>query len=136
MPAPATAPVNAPDTASHRWDIQALRGLAVGGVLLQHAAPGVLPGGYLGVDLFFVVSGFLITGQVLQGLREGRFSLAGFYARRARRLLPAAYAVLAATLLASPWWLVLIPLLVPPLVLFSFRSLAGLGPVASSMRAL
>lgn len=95
----------APDAASHRWDIQALRGLAVGGVLLQHAAPGVLPGGYLGVDMFFVVSGFLITGQVLRGLREGHFSLAGFYARRARRLLPAAYAVLAATLLASPWWL-------------------------------
>ncbi|MFG6414615.1 acyltransferase family protein [Roseateles sp. DC23W] len=88
---------------SHRWDIQALRGLAVAGVLLQHAAPGLLRGGYLGVDLFFVISGFLITGQVLAGLRAGRFSLAGFYARRARRLLPAAYVVLALTMLASPW---------------------------------
>lgn len=92
-------------TTCHRWDIQALRGLAVGGVLLQHAAPGVLPGGYLGVDLFFVISGFLITGQVLAGLRAGRFSPAGFYARRARRLLPAAYVVLALTMLTSPWWL-------------------------------
>lgn len=94
----------APDL-HHRWDIQALRGLAVAGVLLQHAAPGLLPGGYLGVDLFFVLSGFLITGQVLTGLRTGRFSLATFYARRARRLLPAAYVVLALTLLAAPWWL-------------------------------
>jgi peptidoglycan/LPS O-acetylase OafA/YrhL len=89
----------------HRWDIQALRGLAVAGVLLHHAAPGLVPGGYLGVDLFFVISGFLITGQVLRGQCEGRFSFAGFYARRARRLLPAAYVVLALTLLTSPWWL-------------------------------
>lgn len=94
-----------PFEATHRWDIQALRGLAVAGVLLHHAAPGLVPGGYLGVDLFFVISGFLITGQVLRGLREGRFSLATFYARRVRRLLPAAYAVLALTLLTSPWWL-------------------------------
>lgn len=91
--------------ALHRWDIQALRGLAVAGVLLQHAAPGLVPGGYLGVDLFFVISGFLITGQVLAGMRAGRFSAAVFYARRARRLLPAAYVVLALTLLGSPWWL-------------------------------
>jgi peptidoglycan/LPS O-acetylase OafA/YrhL len=99
-------PTTAADLDSrHRWDIQALRGLAVAGVLLQHAAPGLVPGGYLGVDLFFVISGFLITGQVLAGLRAGRFNVAVFYARRARRLLPAAYVVLAATLLASPWWL-------------------------------
>jgi peptidoglycan/LPS O-acetylase OafA/YrhL len=100
MPTPASSPESC-----HRWDIQALRGLAVAGVLLQHAAPGLLPGGYLGVDLFFVISGFLITGQVLAGLRTGRFSAAAFYARRARRLLPAAYVVLAFTMLTSPWWL-------------------------------
>ena len=104
MPAMPT-PAADSETSFLRWDIQALRGLAVAGVLLQHAAPGVLPGGYLGVDLFFVISGFLITGQVLAGLRAGRFSPAGFYARRARRLLPAAYVVLALTMLASPWWL-------------------------------
>ncbi|MBI3349368.1 MAG: acyltransferase [Burkholderiales bacterium] len=102
MPFTTPSPASEPD---HRWDIQALRGLAVAGVLLQHAAPGLLPGGYLGVDLFFVISGFLITGLVLRAQRERRFSLAQFYARRARRLLPAAYVVLAATLLASPWWL-------------------------------
>jgi peptidoglycan/LPS O-acetylase OafA/YrhL len=102
---PAMPPHTVDADPCHRWDIQALRGLAVAGVLLHHAAPGLVPGGYLGVDLFFVISGFLITGQVLRGLREGRFSLAGFYARRARRLLPAAYVVLALTLLTSPWWL-------------------------------
>lgn len=86
-----------------QWEIQALRGLAVGAVLLFHAQ--LLPAGYLGVDLFFVISGFLITGLVLQGQRQGRFSLVAFYWRRAKRLLPAAYACLAAVVLAAPWWL-------------------------------
>lgn len=97
-------PTPTPDS-THRWDIQALRGLAVAGVLLHHAAPGLVAGGYLGVDLFFVISGFLITGQILQGLADGRFTLGGFYARRARRLLPAAYVVLAVTVATSGWWL-------------------------------
>lgn len=105
MPTPAADHESSSSSTCHRWDIQALRGLAVAGVLLQHAAPGVVPGGYLGVDLFFVISGFLITGQVLAGLRAGRFSAAQFYARRARRLLPAAYVVLALTMLGSPLWL-------------------------------
>lgn len=83
-----------------QWDIQALRGLAVLAVLLFHAH--LLPAGYLGVDLFFVISGFLITGLVLQGLRQGRFSLVAFYWRRAKRLLPAAYACLALTALVAP----------------------------------
>ncbi len=86
-----------------QWEIQALRGLAVLAVLLFHAQ--LLPAGYLGVDLFFVISGFLITGLVLQGQRQQRFSLLGFYWRRAKRLLPAAYACLAAVVLAAPWWL-------------------------------
>lgn len=90
---------------AHRWDIQALRGLAILLVLLHHAQHGWLPAGYLGVDIFFVISGFLITAQVLRGQAEGSFSLPMFYARRARRLLPAAYVVLALTALASPWLL-------------------------------
>lgn len=101
---PATPPPVAHDLPL-RWDIQALRGVAVAWVLLQHLQLGVAPGGFLGVDIFFVISGFLITGQVLRGLEAGRFSPADFYARRARRLLPAAYVVLALTLLAGSWLL-------------------------------
>ncbi len=88
-----------------RWDIQALRGLAVAWVLLHHAQLPGIAGGYLGVDIFFVISGYLITGLVQRALLAGRFSFLDFYARRARRLLPAAYVTLALTLLASPWLL-------------------------------
>ena len=85
-----------------RTDIQALRGWAVLVVVLYHA--GLFPflgSGYLGVDIFFVVSGYLITGLVQRGIDAGTFSFGAFYARRAKRLLPAAYAMLAATTLAS-----------------------------------
>jgi peptidoglycan/LPS O-acetylase OafA/YrhL len=82
-----------------RADIQALRALAVTAVLLYHLWPDLLPGGYVGVDVFFVVSGFLITGQLFQEMRTtGRVGLLAFYARRIRRMLPAAFVVLACTL--------------------------------------
>ncbi|MEV4901996.1 acyltransferase family protein [Citricoccus sp. NPDC055426] len=85
-----------------RADIQGLRAVAVGVVLLYHAGVPLVPGGYIGVDVFFVISGFLITGLLLKELGEnGRISLAGFYARRARRILPAGLIVLAVTALLS-----------------------------------
>lgn len=83
-----------------RKDVQALRGLAVALVVAFHAWPERLPGGFVGVDAFFVISGFLITGLLVQEhARQGRIDLPGFYARRARRLLPAACLVIVATLL-------------------------------------
>ncbi|HEX8208038.1 MAG TPA: acyltransferase family protein [Solirubrobacteraceae bacterium] len=84
-----------------RPEIQALRGIAVLLVVVYHLWPAALPGGFVGVDVFFVISGFLITGQLVREARgSGRVSLAGFWARRARRILPAALVVLAACALA------------------------------------
>ena len=84
-----------------RTDIQALRAIAVALVLTYHLWPDRLTGGFVGVDVFFVVSGFLITAHLLsRPPRSGR-DFAGFWARRIRRLLPAALLVLATTLIAS-----------------------------------
>jgi peptidoglycan/LPS O-acetylase OafA/YrhL len=77
-----------------------VRGLAVGAVLAFHA--GHLSGGFLGVDLFFTLSGFLITRLILDELACDKFSLKAFWARRARRLLPAAWVLVGAVLLAGP----------------------------------
>jgi peptidoglycan/LPS O-acetylase OafA/YrhL len=84
-----------------RTDIQALRGLAVLLVILQHARAGFIGAGYLGVDIFFVISGFLITDMLARDIGRGGFRLSSFYFRRAKRLLPAAYVTFAATAAAS-----------------------------------
>ena len=73
----------------YRPDIDGLRALAVSAVVVFHAFPGKLPGGFLGVDVFFVISGYLISGLILEGIRAGTFTITGFYLRRARRILPA-----------------------------------------------
>lgn len=78
-----------------RHDIQWLRGLSVLAVLFYHADKALLPGGYLGVDVFFVLSGFLITRNIFPDIERGTFSYGNFIARRFRRLLPACYAMLA-----------------------------------------
>lgn len=89
-----------------RSDIEGLRAVAVAAVVLYHAKVGFLPGGYVGVDVFFVISGFLITGLLWREISErGRVSLGSFYARRARRLLPASMLVLVVTIAASALWL-------------------------------
>ncbi|AMB59588.1 acyltransferase family protein [Microterricola viridarii] len=78
-----------------RGDIQALRALAVGLVVLNHLWPDRVAGGYIGVDIFFVISGFLITAHLRREVDQtGRVDIARFWARRARRLLPAAFLVL------------------------------------------
>lgn len=86
--------------------VQGLRAIAVLFVVLYHFWPGRLPGGYVGVDVFFVISGFLITGHLMRELEAtGRVRLAQFWARRARRLLPASLLVLlfCALVIASPY---------------------------------
>ena len=109
MPFTAAATVDpiAPTRANSgvRAEIQALRALAVLGVLLFHLWPLRLPGGYVGVDVFFVVSGFLITDHLLrEHQRTDRVSLPRFWARRARRLLPASLLVLVVTAFAVWLW--------------------------------
>ena len=101
--APETVRVNRPtEILTH---IQALRALAVGIVVIYHVWPGALPGGFIGVDVFFVISGFLITAHLMRDVeRHGTVSLPSFYARRARRLLPAAMLVIAATAVAVVAW--------------------------------
>ncbi|HEX7950155.1 MAG TPA: acyltransferase family protein [Candidatus Limnocylindrales bacterium] len=95
--------------ADFRPDIEGLRAVAVVLVLLYHASVPGVTGGYIGVDVFFVLSGFLITGLLVRELEAtGTISLAGFYARRVRRLLPAAMLLILATVVASV--LVLSPL--------------------------
>jgi peptidoglycan/LPS O-acetylase OafA/YrhL len=87
---------------THRVDIQGLRAVAVLLVALGHAGVPSLKGGYVGVDVFFVLSGFLITGILLsEALSTGGVSLVAFYARRARRILPAAALTLIATSIAA-----------------------------------
>ncbi|MGI5121915.1 acyltransferase family protein [Marinactinospora thermotolerans] len=103
-----TASVSAvPATAAtgvHRFrpEVQGLRALAVLLVAVYHLDADLMPGGYVGVDVFFVISGFLITTLLVrEAEREGRISLAGFYARRIRRILPAATLVLVVTGVAT-----------------------------------
>ena len=92
-----------------RADLEGLRGVAVALVVLYHAGLLHLSGGFVGVDVFYVLSGFFITGILLrEHAATGRISLAAFYARRMRRLLPAAGLTIAATVLAS--YLILPPL--------------------------
>ena len=96
---------------SFRGDIQGLRAIAVGVVVLYHAGVPFLSGGYVGVDVFFVISGFLITTHLLTALeRTGRIRLRDFYARRARRILPASFLILMLSVLAALIWF-------PPLLL-------------------
>ena len=91
-----------PHRLGFRGDIEGLRGISIAGILLFHAGVPVLPGGFVGVDVFFVISGFLITGLIVREVRDsGTLHLGAFWARRARRLLPAAGLVLLATGLAS-----------------------------------
>ncbi|MDM7984938.1 MAG: acyltransferase family protein [Maricaulis sp.] len=86
---------------NYRPDIDGLRALAVMSVVLFHVNESWLPGGFIGVDIFFVISGFLITGNIANEVSAGTFSLGEFYRRRIRRILPALTTVLLASLLVG-----------------------------------
>lgn len=97
-----------PTPQPHRFrpEIQALRALAVVAVVLYHLWPQWFPGGFVGVDVFFVVSGFLITGNMVREVeRSGKLSLRNFWSNRVRRILPAGLVAIAATALAAIWLL-------------------------------
>ncbi|MCW2079592.1 UNVERIFIED_ORG: peptidoglycan/LPS O-acetylase OafA/YrhL [Bradyrhizobium japonicum] len=81
---------------NYRADVDGLRALAVGAVIANHGFGHYCPGGYVGVDVFFVISGFLITSIIVDEISAGAFSVAKFYARRVRRIFPALILVLAA----------------------------------------
>lgn len=82
----------------YRPDIDGLRAIAVLSVVGFHAFPGRVPGGFVGVDIFFVISGFLISTIIIEGIEHGHFNFVEFYARRIRRIFPALLIVLAASL--------------------------------------
>ncbi|MBK5913180.1 acyltransferase family protein [Rhodocyclus purpureus] len=91
----------------YRPDIDGLRAIAIGSVVLFHAFPTALPGGFVGVDIFFVISGFLISSIIFRGLQQGNFSFRHFYANRVRRIFPALVVVLFSAFIAG--WFSLLP---------------------------
>jgi peptidoglycan/LPS O-acetylase OafA/YrhL len=89
----------------YRRDIDGLRALAVLPVIFYHAGFEVFSGGFVGVDIFFVISGYLITTIIFSELAQGKFSIANFYERRARRILPALFLVMLVSLIFGYFWL-------------------------------
>ena len=98
-PKPTRAPM--PDSAGRQVEIDGLRGLAILPVVFYHAGWTLLPGGFVGVDIFFVISGYLIGGILDREITSGKFSLLSFYERRAGRIGPALVLVLAASSIAA-----------------------------------
>ena len=111
MPLPSPVPAQAETTTAnyfhtYRSDVDGLRAIAVLSVLGFHAFPELIRGGFVGVDIFFVISGFLISGKLFEDHDQRNFTYADFYGRRVRRLFPSLLLVLACCLLAG-WFLLL-----------------------------
>lgn len=98
--------MNKPLSLSYRPDIDGLRALAVLLVIGFHYFPDSIPNGFLGVDVFFVISGFLITGIILRGLEADTFTIMDFYERRVRRIFPALLVLLCAAIILG-WFLLI-----------------------------
>ena len=120
-------PIGVGHSPGYRADIDGLRAVAVLAVVFYHYGIGRLPGGFVGVDIFFVISGFLITGIVQKEIAQGRFTFAGFYQRRVRRIFPALFVVLLCTLLAG------LVILLPTDLAFLGRSLVATIVFASNI---
>ncbi len=100
-------PADSRVTEKYRPDIDGLRAIAVGSVVAFHTFPNFFKGGFVGVDIFFVISGYLISGIIVDAVEGRRFSYLDFYIRRIRRIFPALVVVIAATLFVG--WYVLLP---------------------------
>jgi len=92
---------------TYRAEIDGIRAIAVLAVMVAHSDIGILPGGFAGVDIFFVISGYLISGIIFRDLENGEFSFSTFYKRRAKRIFPALFAMLFIVSLAA--WFLLTP---------------------------
>jgi peptidoglycan/LPS O-acetylase OafA/YrhL len=92
---------------NYRKEIDGLRAVAILPVLLYHASLGIFPGGFIGVDVFFVISGYLIASLIFEEVNQKKFSLINFYERRARRILPALFVVMLVTLITG--WIYMDP---------------------------
>src|ERR1700737_4981596 len=121
-------PMLSSPSSRYRPDIDGLRAIAVILVVLYHAFPDAMPGGFVGVDIFFVISGFLITGIIARELETQRFSLLGFYNRRIRRIFPALIVVLCTVLVLG--WLWMLPAAYTQLSSDVFASAAFLANIA------
>jgi peptidoglycan/LPS O-acetylase OafA/YrhL len=112
---------------AYRPDIDGLRAIAVLAVIAFHANANLLRGGFVGVDIFFVISGYLITGIIAKGLEDGNFSFAAFYTRRIKRIFPAYIVVALVTLVVASF------LLIPNDYIFYTTSLAASWAFASNI---
>lgn len=100
------SPVAPPGVNQYRPDIDGLRGIAILAVVGYHAYPQIISGGFVGVDVFFIISGYLITGIIINALQQQSFSFVDFYVHRIRRIFPALLVVLFSCILAG-WFLLL-----------------------------
>src|ERR1700733_6797789 len=115
-------------SSKYRPDIDGLRAIAVMLVVIFHAFPEAMPGGFIGVDIFFVISGFLITGIIVRELDQQHFGLFAFYTRRIRRIFPALILVLGVTLVLG--WLWMLPAAYAQLSADVFASAAFFSNIA------
>ena len=122
----AAVKLGAPHSLGYMPSVDGLRAISILGVVAFHAGIAGVPGGFAGVDVFFVISGFLIVGQIIAELEAGRFSILAFYARRAMRILPPYFAMLTAVALVAPF------LLIVPKSYEAFAKAAVLSPLMVS----